>query len=273
MIPATINFTESVGFPALGNFIMEILGLASGQVIQGQGNRTAEPPLPDYVVMTSIRQERLATNMTEYFDNVLTGSITAAVLTVTAVAQTAGPGIQKGMLLIDSAYPTMNIAAGTIVGTQLTGTPGGIGTYAVSPSQTLAAETLYAGLETDLVDTKWTVQLDIHGPNSGSNTKIIEGLFRSEFGVNSIGEPSSWLIVPLYCDEARQMPFINAESQYEERYVMDACMQINPVIGIPAQFFDQVEAQTIEGSPLYVEGGQAVYPNPNPPSNDVVVIR
>lgn len=266
-IPATISYTESAAFTALGGFITQITGLASGQVIQGQGNLTAEPPLPDFVVMTSLRQERLSTNQTLYFDNVITGSITGNALTVTTAPQLAGSGLQSGMLLIDSSYPVMNIAPNTTILEQTGGTPGGVGTYTVSVSQTLSLETLYAGLETDFVAVKWTAQLDIHGPNSGNNTRIIETLFRSEYGVDYFDTASSWNCEPLYCDEARQMPFINAEAQYEERYVMDACMQINPIIGVPAQFFDQIEVQTIEAYPSYVEGGTANAPPVDPPTS------
>lgn len=266
-ISATISFTESAAFAALGQFITQITGLASGQVIQGQGNLTPEPPLPDFVVMTSLRQERLSTNATTYFDNVLTGSITGTVLTVATAPQLQGAGLQPGMLLIDSVWPTMNIAPNTVLGTQISGTPGGVGTYNVSPSQTLTLETLYAGLETDFVAVKWTVQLDIHGPNSGNNTRIIDTLFRSEYGVDFFDSATSWQCEPLYCSEARQIGFVNGENQWEERYVMDACLQINPIIGVPAQFFDQIEVQTIEAYPLYVEGDERAAPPINPPTN------
>lgn len=266
-IPATISYTESAAFTALGSFITQVTGLVSGQVIQGQGNLTPEPPLPDFVIMTPLRQERLSTNAVSYFDNVITGSITGTVLTITTAPQLAGSGLQPGMLLIDGVWPTMNIAPNTTIIEQTGGTPGGVGTYTVSVSQTLALETLYAGLETDFAAAKWTVQLDIHGPNSGNNTRIIETLFRSEYGVDFFDAASSWNCEPLYCDEARQIGFVNGESQWEERYVMDACMQINPIIGVPAQFFDTVEVQTIEAYPIYVEGGTANAPPVNPPTN------
>jgi hypothetical protein len=63
-----------------------------------------------------------------------TGSIAGNVLTVTAVA--AGPIVAGGALSGSS------VAANTVVSGQLTGTPGGIGTYAVSQPQILASEAL-----------------------------------------------------------------------------------------------------------------------------------
>ncbi len=251
MIPATISFTESAAFTALGNFIAAVTGLGAGQVIQGQQNRVAQPPLPDFVQMTALRQERLETNETTYYDNVVTGSIAGTTLTVSATSRLEGLGLQPGMLLIDGLWPVMNIAANTTIIEQLTGTEGGIGTYQVSVSQTLAPETLYAGLRADLVGTKWTFQLDIYGPKAGDNTKIIEALFRSEVGVELIGSAVSWDIVPLYCDEARQMPLVDGEEQYEQRFTMDACLQVSPVIGTPQQFATSVHVHTVEAGPIY----------------------
>lgn len=250
MIPATLSLTESVAFTALGNFIASVTGLPSGAVIQGQQNQVAEPSAPNFVLMTPLRQERLETNETDYYDNVITGSIALTTLTVTH-AQTEGPGLQPGMLLIDGSYPVMNVQPNTTILSQITGTPGGTGTYEISVSQTLTSEILYAGLRADLVATKWTAQLDIHGPLSGNITKIIEGLFRSEVGVEMIGGSTAWEVVPLYCDEARQMPFINGADQYENRWVMDACLQINPIIGTPQQFATSVTVHTVEAGPIY----------------------
>lgn len=242
-IPATISLTETQGFTALRSFIVGALP-AAVEVFQGQENRVPEPSVADFIVMYSLRQERLGTTVTDFFDNVLTGSVAGTVLTVTAISQSEG-GIQPGMLLIDAGWPTMNIAPNTVVGPQLSGTPGGVGTYQVAPSQTLASETLYAGLRADLAETKWTVQLDVHGPMAGDNAKIIEALFFSEYGVDAFAD-SGFDVTPIHCSEARQLAFVNAEAQYENRYSLDASMQINPVIGTPQQFFDTARATLIE---------------------------
>ena len=58
-------------------------------------------------------------------------------------------------------------------------------------------------------------------------------------------------IVPLWIDEAHQVPFVNAESQWEERWTMDARMQINPIIGTPQQFADRVVTTLIEIDEAY----------------------
>ena len=55
-------------------------------------------------------------------------------------------------------------------------------------------------------------------------------------------------VVPLYADDPRQMPFINAESQYEWRWVLEAKLQVNQAVQIPQQFADSavVDAISVE---------------------------
>jgi hypothetical protein len=228
-----LSLTQAQALTAFRSFLMGTL-LPNVQVVRAQDNRVPEPLQGDFVVMTPIRQTRLSTNETTYADNVVIGSIIGTTLTVTTVLK-GGP-IAVGNLILDT---TGDIASGTVVTAFGTGT-GGVGAYTVSKSQTLTSEDLYLGQRLDLVPTELTVQLDIHGPSSADNTKVIEGLFRSEYSVDVMGAINA-NVVPLYCDEARQMPFINAEQQYEWRWTMDACMQISPVISTPQQFLDAID--------------------------------
>jgi len=180
---------------------------------------------------------------------VLTGSIAATVLTVTAVSQSQGAGIQPGMVLTDGSYPNL-VAANTTVVIQLTGTPGGAGTYTVSPSQTLASETLYAGQRQDLVPTRWVVQLDIYGPNSADNTKLVEGTFFSSVAADFFSA-QPYVVQALHASDARQIPFINASQQYENRWTMDLHLEIDPTIGTSIQFADQVQVGVVEAAVNY----------------------
>lgn len=65
---------------------------------------------------------------------VVTASIATTTLTVTAVTSGA---IGPGQVLTGSG-----VTAGTVVVAQLTGTPGGVGTYSVTPSQTAASTSI-----------------------------------------------------------------------------------------------------------------------------------
>jgi hypothetical protein len=245
MPAAFLNLTESQLFQALADVLSGWLP-ASVVIQRGQLNRVAEPTVSDFVVMIPLRQTRLGTNFTYYQDNVLTGSITDAVLTVAEMNQQEGP-LTPGTLLTDAAG---DIAANTLLGAQISGTPGGVGTYAVSPSQTLTSEQIYAGLRLDVASTEWRVQLDVHGPSSGDNSRIIETLFRSE-AASAAFAGTGIDISPLFCEEPRQLAFIDAEQQYDggnpatgapgERWIVEAALQANPAISTPQQFADQVK--------------------------------
>jgi hypothetical protein len=71
-----------------------------------------------------------------------TGSITGTVLTITAVI--------TGTLTTSAVVAGTNVSTGTTIVAQLTGTTGGVGTYTVNKSQTVASTTItaYNGLIT-----------------------------------------------------------------------------------------------------------------------------
>ena len=242
----TLSLTEAQALTALRAFLLSVVQ-APTVVIRAENNRVPEPKGSNFIVMTPLFQERLETNETAYHDNIVVGAISGNTLAVSSVIRGT---ISVGNLLTDGNWPN-TIAAGTVI-TAFGSGAGGTGSYLVAPSQSVASETIYAGVRADQVATKLTVQLDIHGPASGDNTKVIEALFRSEIGVQGFdaSEPG-YSVIPLYCGDARQAPFLNAEQQYEYRWSIDACVQINPVIGTPQQFADQIKIAAIEVDATY----------------------
>ena len=220
------------------------------EVIKGQNNRVAEPYGADFVVMTPMRQDRLSTNVTDYADDVLLGSIDGDRLTVYSLLRNQGP-LTPGTSLLDTVGVLL---PGTQLGPQLDGSPGNFGTYAVAPSQAVPQQIMYAGLRSDLVPTQLSVQLDFHGPHSGDNVRIVEGLLRSEYGVDSF-EATGYAVAPLYASDARQAPFVNAEQQTEYRWTLDVELQANPVIGTLQQFADvlRVTTRLTDDAPIYAD--------------------
>lgn len=87
------------------------------------------------------------------------------------------------------------------------------------------------------------MQLDFHGETSTDNAAVIQILWRDEYAYNFLNPLG---ISPLYCDDGQQMPFINAESQYEDRWTMTATMQINPVVSTTQQFADTLTVVLVE---------------------------
>jgi hypothetical protein len=242
-MPPTLSLTESQQFQAIGAFVESLLP-ATVEVVRAEGNLVGEPKGNDFVIMTQMRMERLGTNEVTFQDNSFTGSIAGTVLTVSAILPTKAQTspLAAGMILRDTAG---NVTTGTLLGLQLSGTPGGVGTYSVSPSQNVASDTLYAGVRSDAVQTQWVVQLNVHGPSSADNARIIEGLFRSDYGATAIAA-SGFDVTPLYCESPKQSPFEDAEQQTEFDWMIEAHLQVNPIIGTPQQFAEVITPTTVE---------------------------
>lgn len=235
--PPSISLSESQALTAVRAFLLAACSPVGIEVIKAQQNLVPEPQGSDFVLMTPLTQRRLGTNETDYTDNVAVGSIAGTTLTVSGITRGV---LAIGQVLLDTASPT-NVLADTWITALGTGI-GGAGTYVVNRTQTVASETLFAGQRLDTSPTEWTVQIDIHGPLSGDNAKIVETLFRSWYAVEAIGEYPGidFAAVPLYAGDAHQMPFMNAEQQFEWRWTMDLVLQINPVVATPQQFADKL---------------------------------
>lgn len=228
----TLSLTESQTFTALRLFLLSIMP-AGMEVVKSQDNRVPEPVGPDFITMTPLFRERLETNVDTYSDTAFTGSISGNTLTVTDVSLGA---IKVGAQLLGN-----NLAANTAVTAFGSGT-GGVGTYTVTPSQTVASQVMASGTQMLLQPTKVTIQLDVHGPNSGDNAQIISTTWRDEYAVDQFAT-SGFDVTPLYASDPHQVPFMNGEQQFENRWVVDLVMQANPIVTATQQFADQLEAE------------------------------
>lgn len=77
------------------------------------------------------------------------------------------------------------------------------------------------------------VQLDIHGPNSADNAQIITTVWRDDFAVEAI---EGAIFAPLYASDGHQMPFINGEKQFENRWVVDLFLHVKPAVTVGQDF-------------------------------------
>ena len=93
---------------------------------------------------------------------------------------------------------------------------------------------VYNGTKSVTQATEWTVQLDCYGESSQEWANIITTLFRDEYAAEAMAPK----LQPLYADDPKQMPIVNGEQQYEQRWVITAKLQYNPVTVINQQFFD-----------------------------------
>lgn len=212
------------------------------EIILAQGNRVPEPEGENFVVITPIRFVRLDTNLDESLDLKMTGTITVDVLDVTAAS-----ALSPGAIVVGSKIFGVDVEPGTTVVEFLTGT-GKVGTYKVTPEQTIGTRTLSAGRKALTQAAEVTVQLDFHSQNTaaaGNMAQTISTLIRDEYGVSAF-EAMGLGVVPFLADNPRQMPFINDQQQYEWRWILEARFQVNQQVSVPQEYADAVEVGLIE---------------------------
>lgn len=84
--------------------------------------------------------------------------------------------------------------------------------------------------------TKYTIQIDCYGPLSSDWANTLSAVFRDEYACIALA-PN---IQPLYSDDPVMSPLIDGEQQYEQRWIVNAALQYNPVILTPMQFADVI---------------------------------
>ena len=91
------------------------------------------------------------------------------------------------------------------------------------------------GTKNVLTPAQFTVQLDFYGPDSMDWANMVQSLLRDDYGVQAFVAVNTG-ISPLYADDPVQIPLVTGENQYEQRWKLDAVLQINPTIGVSQDF-------------------------------------
>lgn len=237
----TPNPTQSNVAAALRSFLLAVLPDGT-EVILAQDNRVPEPAGTEFVVMTPLRFERLRTNVDLSDDVKFTASIAGTAMTVSAVAFGA---IEVGATVFGT---------GVAAGTKVVSGPGGAGSYVVSPSQSVSSRTMSSGAKSAEQGAEVTVQLDFHsaGGAAGDMAQVVSTLLRDEFGTQQFADQSpNYGVVPLHADGPRQSPFINDQQQFEWRWTLDACLQVNDVVSVPQQYADAVDVGLVSVDATY----------------------
>jgi len=82
-----------------------------------------------------------------------------------------------------------------------------------------------------LTPTNYAMQLDFYGASSQTWAMQTQALFRDEYATNIF--PAN--IQPLYADNPIQIPLIDGEAQYEQRWKITASLQYNPILSTSQQ--------------------------------------
>jgi hypothetical protein len=114
--------------------------------------------------------------------------------------------------------------------------------YTVTPPQMVpAGSTIYVGRHVMLQPADLVYQCDVHGPNSSMNAAAIHTTWRDDAGYQMVKAVSGPLeMAPLYADDPRMVPFQNAESQWEDRWIVDLHLQANIIVTLGQEFADDV---------------------------------
>ena len=244
MAATDLTPTKTDVFRVVGAFLKSILP-DGFDIVQGQINRVAQPRSPDFAVMWLLRQDRLSTNGHEFVDGIFTGSIAADALTITAVDPNFSEPLAPGHQIFG-----VDMVVGTTIVSQTSGPPGGIGVYKVSKSQVFPSGLIAAGVANLTQATQTVLQIDVHGPNGADNATIVTTAFRDEIAADFFASMSA-AISPLYADDPKQLPFQNAEQQWEDRWIVEAHIEVDYTVTFPQQFFRNVIANLINVDVVY----------------------
>lgn len=94
---------------------------------------------------------------------------------------------------------------------------------------------------------KVTVQLDFYGAGSFDQSAIIETLWRDEIACTALAPTCQ----PLYTGDPILAPLDDTEEQYEQRWILEAVLQYNPVVTTPMQFASVASVTVINVDEAY----------------------
>jgi len=176
----------------------------------------------------------------------------------TTIAQACGlmtvTSVVRGSVLVGAAVFGVDVTAGTRITARGTGA-GGTGTYAVNLSQAVTSQLMSSGSKSMTQSSKVTVQIDFHSidGSSADMAQTVSTTFRDAMAVQFFAGLDYPLnqASPFYADDPRLMPFLNENSQYERRWVVEAELQANQIVASPQQFFDVVDLEVISVDAVY----------------------
>jgi len=224
MAALTVSPTQIEIQIALRSFLLSVLP-SEVEVVEGNDNDVAEPSGSAFVIMTTLRRERMATNIGALLDTTFIGSIADTVLTVSEM--------ETGALYVGDQIFGIGVARPTTITAE-----GAANSYTVSPGQAIGSQQMSAGKQLITQKTKVTIQLDFHSADvstSADMAQVVSTLLRDPYAIEQF-RASGYDVTPLYADDPRQMAFSNAENQFETRYMVEAVFQVNQTVIVPQEF-------------------------------------
>lgn len=89
------------------------------------------------------------------------------------------------------------------------------------------------------------VQLDFHGAGSTDSAQVFATLFRSAYACDFFAGTG---LTPNYSSDGQQMPFINGEMAYEDRWTLNATFDANITVSTPQQFANDINVVAVSSA-------------------------
>lgn len=83
--------------------------------------------------------------------------------------------------------------------------------------------------------TEYSIQVDCYGPESSDHATKISTLWLDSYGYSML---QPYGCAPLYASDPVQSALVNGEENYEQRWMLTAVLQFNPVITVAQEFAD-----------------------------------
>lgn len=92
------------------------------------------------------------------------------------------------------------------------------------------------------------VQVDFFSQlNAGDWAKMFTTVWRDSYACDALAP----ICQPLFADQARRMPWVTGEDQFQTRFTVTAAVQYNPITTAPQQFAGSAEVTIIEVDTTY----------------------
>ena len=89
--------------------------------------------------------------------------------------------------------------------------------------------------------TEISIQVDIYSETASNQASVISTLFRDAFAYDAFPDN----VKPLYCDDPKQIVFVNDAMQYEKRFMIMLYLQYDPTVTVSTQLAVELNAPTI----------------------------
>lgn len=93
------------------------------------------------------------------------------------------------------------------------------------------------------VQTRASFNLNFYGPAAVDDAQTFVMLWRDLYACDFL---RPYGIQPQWADDARQMPLIDDGKQYEQRYLVQAHLQVNPTVSTAQQFVGTLSVSILE---------------------------